>query len=70
MFLFYAILVLISFPNFGHAGPTDYYCTIKQDLELSNDGKFRDEELTLFRERFSNRPSDGRYYGCFKTLWN
>jgi hypothetical protein len=41
MFLFYAILVLMLFPVFGHAGLTDYYCTIKQNLEMSNDGKIQ-----------------------------
>lgn len=41
MLLLHAILLTVLFPVFGFAGPTDYHCTIKGDLKLSDDGTIR-----------------------------
>jgi len=41
MVILRALLFLMLLPASGYAGPTEYYCTIKHDLKLSNDGNIQ-----------------------------
>jgi hypothetical protein len=51
MIILHAVLFLMLLAGFGYAGQTDYYCTIKQDLELSNSGKIQEVKNSPFIEK-------------------
>ena len=48
MVIFYAVLFLMLLQSSGYAGVIEYYCTVKHELKLSNDGKIQDVKNSFF----------------------